>query len=476
MRQAAANLGISRNTIKRYWDGEHTPDDKINYPASVDSVKKLAVMEALKEYFEANKDAPKKQRPNAKTAWAALREKYNYGESTIRLYVRELKGKHPEAFVPLDFEPGEMMQVDWVEIKAVIDGYTHKVPVFCAALPYSYAVFIAVMPDMTLPSFIEAHMMAFDWFGGITERVLYDNLRAAVFSGGGKNAVKQERFKALEAHYSFDAVFANLDSGNEKGSVEDLCGLCRGLAFTPIPNVKSLKELQSHVITECSNYIKFHKVKDRKLPIREMYELERRALRPLPAKRIETGRLLEAVVSHGLTFRFDTTKYSLPMEYVGKTVTVKPRAYTVEAWYGGKLVYTHERPFAKGKHQYIPEHYLPLLERKPRAIRNAAPLKYGVLPPELEVFRSRCTDKDKLEQLVNILLLGREVEAGKLLLAVDCANKSGRPSYKRVCSYLKLSDEALNPFDINQLDTVAVVHADLKQYDELLFNYDAEEN
>jgi len=90
MRRAAEILGISRNTVKRYWDGGHTPDDRNNYPASVDSAGKQAVMEALKVYFEENKGAPKKQRPNAKTAWKALRSKFSYGESTIRGFVLEL--------------------------------------------------------------------------------------------------------------------------------------------------------------------------------------------------------------------------------------------------------------------------------------------------------------------------------------------------------------------------------------------------
>ena len=468
MRRCAEALGISRNTVKRYWDGEHTPDDRKDHPQSVCSPEKLAVMEALESYFEENKNAPKKQAPNAKTAWVAIRDKYNVGESTVRSYVRELKAKRPHAFIPLDFEPGEVMQVDWCEIKAVIDGYTHKVPVFCAALPYSYAIFVAVMPDMTLASFIEGHMMAFEWFSGSTERVFFDNLKVAVLSGTGKNAVKQERFKALEAHYCFEAVFMNADAGNEKGSVENLCGLCRGLAFTPIPHVGSLKELQDHALSCCADYLKFHKVKDRPRPVREMYAEERPALRPLPAKRIEPGAPIEALVWSDLTFWHDTTKYSLPIEYVGKTVTINAHAYTIDAWFGGKLIFTHDRAFIKGKHQYIPEHYLPLLEKKPRAMRNAAPLKYGVLPPELEFFRNRCPNKDKFEQLANILLLGRDIDADELLQAVECANKSGRPTYSAVCFYLKLKKEAIASIDAPLEDDVMVEHADLSQYDALL--------
>ncbi len=85
-------------------------------------------------------------------------------------------------------------------------------------LPYSYAIFAMIMPNMKMPCFVEAHVNAFQFYQGITRRILYDNLRTAVFSGFGKEAIKQERFKMLEAHYAFDAVFANANSGWEKGN------------------------------------------------------------------------------------------------------------------------------------------------------------------------------------------------------------------------------------------------------------------
>jgi hypothetical protein len=282
----------------------------------------------------------------------------------------------------------------------------------------------------------------------------------------------QERFKAFQAHYSFESVFMNANSGNEKGAVENLCGLCRGLAFTPIPHVASLKELQDHVLTECSNYLKFHKVKGRPRPVRVMYEEEQPALRALPSKRLEPGVPVEALVAHDLTFRYDTTKYSLPVEYVGKTITARIRAYTIEAWFGGNLIYTHDRPFVKWKHQYIPEHYLPLLEKKQRAIRNAAPLKYGVLPPQLDEFRRRCPGKDKYEQLANVLMLGRDIDAKELLQAVECANLSGRPTYSAVCRYLELKEESIGLIDTPIAGGITVEHTDLSLYDNLLYEED----
>jgi hypothetical protein len=169
-----------------------------------------------------------------------------------------------------------------------------------------------------------------------------------------------------------------------------------------------------------------------------------------------------------MTFRFNTNKYSLPEEYVGKTVTVRARAHTVEAWHAGKLVYSHVRPYAKGGCQYIPDHYLTLLERKPRAIGNAAPLKIGKLPPELTVFRERCKARDKYEQLANVMLLTRDHGTEEVMRAVDCANRSGASTYKTVLFFLGLDNSIPDERGVAAYDNVVIEHADLRYYDELL--------
>jgi transposase len=470
MRKAAEMLGMSRHTVKRYWDGAHTPDEKKAYPAQIESTQKQAVMAALEKYFHDNVTVGK-QRVNAQTAWKELRETYTVGESTIRKYVRELKGKNPEGFIPLSFEPGEVMQVDWCEVKAVIQGNTWKVPLFCAVLPYSYGIFAMAMPNMKMPCFIEAHVEAFKFFGGVSQRVFYDNLRTAVLSGTGKNAFKQERFKMLEAHYAYEAVFMNYDSGNEKGAVENLCSLIRQVAFTPIPKGNNLKEIQDQVNRSCLDYIRFHKIRGRGKPIAPMFDEERAALMPLPLKQFSAYTETEAKVASDLTFRYDSTKFSAPQEYIGKTVTVRATSYQIEAWCRGKLVCSHIRPFIKGDHQYLPEHYLPLLEKRPRAIPNAAPLKYGALPPELEKFRSLNRDKDKYEQLANILLLARNIGADVLLPAVDWANRTGSPTFEAVQFYIQahnMNTAIPNKPSGDLTDTVIVDKPEFTDYDALM--------
>jgi len=186
----------------------------------------------------------------------------------------------------------------------------------------------------------------------------------------------------------------------------------------------------------------------------------------------------EAVVGSDLTFRYDATKYSVPLEYIGKTIAVRASSYRLEAWHKGVLICTHERPFAKGEHQYLPEHYLPLLEKRPRAIPNAAPLKYGTLPSELEKFRSLNTAKDKYEQLANVLLLGRQFDAEILLRAVHYANRTGSPSLETVRFYLQahsLSDDNQSQDAATLTDAVIVDNPRLDDYD-ILFTKDGEQD
>jgi hypothetical protein len=252
-----------------------------------------------------------------------------------------------------------------------------------------------------------------------------------------------------------------------------LCSLIRQVAFTPMLKGQNLGEIQDQVIRRCLDYIRFHKIRDRQRPIASMFDEERAHLMPLPLKPFSAYAEAEAKVGSDLTFRYDATKYSAPQEYIGKTVTIRATSYKIEAWYRGEMVCKHDRPFIKGDHQYLPEHYLSLLESKPRAIPNATPLKYGVLPPELAKFRKLNRDKDKYEQLVKILLLGKNIDAEVLLSAVDWANRTGSPTYDSVKFYLasrNLEVDRPTKTVLGNIDPVVVEKPRLMDYDTLFMN------
>jgi hypothetical protein len=131
----------------------------------------------------------------------------------------------------------------------------------------------------------------------------------------------------------------------------------------------------------------------------------------------------------------------------------------MDIYHKGNLIYRHKKARHQSDHQYIPELYLKILERKPRAIINAAPLKRGVFPHELSEFMKLCKHRDKNYQLVNILLLGKKPlphRHGRW--AVRQANLTGTPTYDLVCFYLEIKAESrFNSLDTNGLRKVSII-------------------
>ncbi len=465
-RHIAKMLGVSRKTVRKYCKGSLLPGMRKAYQTEKSAFRQ-AIEKEIISIIDEHKDAPAKQRINGKIIWQMLMDKgFELGESTVRKYIHEMRLTTPEIFVPLDFEPGEVMEVDWGDAYVYLNNVKTRISIFCAVLPYSYGIFAAVFPDKTNASFFSGHVMAFEYFTGTPLNCLYDNLRSVVLSGSGKDAVKQERFKKLEAHYAFEGIMCNVRSGWEKGAVENLVAIVRQIALTPMPRVSSLEQLQEHVTHKCMQYCQTHKIKDRPRSIKEMLEEEKKHLLPLPAYPLDPAEEQKALVYPDLTVRLNNIKYSVPPEYAGLNVTLKISPFNVDIYHEGKLLYRHNKARHQSDHQYVPEHYLEILERKPRAIKNAVPLKKGVLPAELKEFMLLCKHRDKNYQLVNILLLGRKIENDTLLWAVKQANATGTPTYDLVCFYLEI--QGANATQLTVDDGVKVKGVDFEKYDELL--------
>lgn len=462
-REIARMLRCSRKTVRKYCQGEISHDAKIIRSRLESSLRQPLEKEVLTLLLE-NKTLPRKQQRTAKTIWQELKKKgFSVGESTVRRYAHNLIMKHPEAFVPLCFEPGEAMQVDWGDVRAWISEVNTTISVFVTILPHSYGLYASIFPDKQGASFLTGHVRAFEFFEGVPKRCIYDNLRSAVLSGSGTTAVKQEEFKKLEAHYGFDSDFCNRAAGWEKGAVENAVAIVRRIAFTPMPRVKDFAELQQHVDACCLEYIETHKIRYRANSIKDMLTEERKHLNPLPLTPMDTAKTVMALVGSDLTVLLDGTRYSVPLDYVGEKVTVKVSPFTISIWHRGKEICTHTKVLKKGDHQYITDHYLELLSRKPRSLINAAPLKKGIMPEELKGFLNQCRAKDKEEQLLKIMLLARTVDPEELLWSVEKANQSGSPTYQLVCFYLGVATSAseIRP-------CITVKHQDLAEYDRLV--------
>jgi len=159
-------------------------------------------------------------------------------------------GKH--AYVPLQFAPGEAFQFDWSEDWVRINGVSTKLQIAHFKLSYSRTFFMRAYLTQSHEMLFDAHYHAFNAFGGIPERGIYDNMKTAVDKiGRGKQRQVNKRFYAMVSHYLYEPEFCNPASGWEKGQIEKVVQDARhGLWYDP-PPFKSLEELNQWLQDRC---------------------------------------------------------------------------------------------------------------------------------------------------------------------------------------------------------------------------------
>jgi len=464
-REIARRLNISRNTVKHYCSGDNVPWERAEGSGRPCSAATPEVIKFINDIFESDKKAPKKQRHTAKRIYERLRDEKNYkgSESTIRHLVASMREEPPkQAFIPLRFDPGEAAQVDWGTAKVRIDGVQVEAHLFCMRLCNSCAPFVIAFPSEREEAFIEAHKKAFEFFGGVPKRLIYDNLKTAVKEGWGKKAQTQESFKAFSAHYAYEASFCNPAEGHEKGLVEGLVKYMRLNMLVPIPAMASWEDLNEYLLARCSKYIKEHKVDSHSLRVNDEYYQEKAALTPLPGRPFEAAKIVEAKVSYFCTVRFDTNQYSVPAKWVGYTVTVKASAFTVDIYYRNELIASHKRSYSKDKTFFELGHYIPLLERSPRAARNARPVKEANLPLEFWKLAVKLPNPDK--DLVRLLRLVVDNGLTQVMDAISNTLSKGIYSIEAVTAGLMPKPE---PVELTQTGP-HIQLVDMRMYDELL--------
>jgi hypothetical protein len=353
------------------------------------------------------------------------------------------------------------VQVDWLEdVVVFIGGVRSIVQVLVFALPYSGAVCAFVYPDKTMLSFLHGHVEYLEWLRGVTNRFLYDLLKTAAQSGSGINAAVNEDFNKLAQHYAFVPEFCNRASGWEKSNAENGVKITRNNAFVPIPRVKDFEDLQNHVSAKLLKYNMTHKIQGKPRKIWDMFLEEQASLAPLPLSPYEVDETVQTKVYPDQTVRYDKMHYSVPHGYVGKSVTLRVSPFELGIYSRGKLLYAHKRVREGGQNQYVLDHYLEALSQKPRAAGQALPIKKGVMPPQCRAFLELCPAADANRQLVEIMLLARDIDEERVFAALDGAISTGKPTAELVRYYLYGQQAPDDAFEIK--------HNDLADYDKLI--------
>lgn len=405
----ARELRLSKNTVKKIIREDKT---EIGYHRSRQGYRVLgSYMESLTQRLSFDLGEPKRRRRTAKKLYAELQgEGYTGSYDAVHEFVLRWRKQEsielPKAFVPLEFSAGEAFQFDFSEEEIELAGVLTRIKVAQIRLCYSRYFLLIAYPNEQLEMVLDAHNQAFRYFGGVCQKGIYDNTKTVVKTVLlGKEREFNPRFLQISAHHLFEPIACTPSAGWEKGQVENQVRTGRVNFFSPLVKVESLDELNLRLEADCLAFAKKSKhplQKDK--TVCQVYEQERSSLLPYRGD-FDSYRAQEEVVSPYSFIRYATNCYSVECAYVGQVVQVRIYAKRIVIVYQNQTIGAHDRCFGRHQRIYDPWHYVPLLERKPGALRNGAPFKKLVLPKAMQKVReqlSAYSDGDK--RFIRILL------------------------------------------------------------------------
>ena len=401
-------FGIARNTIRRILRSGET---SFAYQRDVQPRPKLGQwMEELDRRLVANDRLPRRERLGLIRIFEDLRgEGYQGGYDAVRRYNQTRRRKQgkgsSDAFVPLSFAPGEAYQFDWSHEVVVLRGITTPIKVAQVRLCHSRMLFVRAYPRETQEMVFDAHDKAFAFFRGTCRRGIYDNMRTAVDAVFvGRERAFNRRFLQMCSHYLVEPTACTPASGWEKGQVENQVNVVRERFFKPRLRFAGFAEMNAWLLDRCVGYARAHPHPERRdSAVWEVFEAERPSLVPY-AGPFDGFHARAASVSKTCLVQFDRNKYSVMSQAVGRPVEVQAYADRIRVRQDGEVVADHQRCFGRDQTLYDPWHYVPVLARKPGAMRNGAPFKDWVLPGALGRARQKLKGvPDGDRQMVKIL-------------------------------------------------------------------------
>jgi transposase len=471
--EIARRTSLSRNTIKTWL---RTPvRSEMQYRRSP-ALKKIGPYEViLREALAADARRPRRERRTALKLFAQL-QGHGFPGSYARVtefirawHLEQGAGSARTAYVPLSFAWGEAFQFDWSEEGLVIGGVWRKVQLAHMKLCASRAFWLVGYPSQGHEMLFDAHTRCLTGLGGVAGRGIYDNMKTAVDRTPRKDRgrVVNARFAAMAAHYLFEPDFCNVASGWEKGRVEKGVQDARRRIWQDAQQERfgSFAELNTWLATRCLAAWDAPHPDLPDVTIREAWTQERAELMPMPTP-FDGYVEVPARVSSTSLVSVARNRYSVPCAWAGHRVSVRLYPERVVIADAG-VVAEHARAVDRDHVVYDWQHYLPLVERKPGALRNGAP--FADLPDPLQRLRRallRHDGGDKVMARVLMAVPTHGVDA--VLVAVELVLESGRPSADHVLNVIaRLTDGPPAPSVATALTVDTAPLADPHRYDAL---------
>jgi transposase len=430
---------IHWETLKKILQYPEPPGYRITTPRAKPKIGPF--LERIAQIIDNDKSLPKKQRHTAKRIYERIQEEGYQGKYTqVKEAVRELRRINREVFMPLIHRPGEA-QVDFGYALAKVSGDLRKIAFFVMVLPHSDAFFVMTFERECTESYWEGHRRAFEFFGGVPQRITYDNAKVLVSKVINSHQRQlTDGFLKLQSHYLFKEHFCRVARANEKGVVEGVVKYARLNFFVPVPQVNDLNELNAWLVEICRQDMK-RRLRGKTATKKELLKKDQAAFLSLPPATFDACRKQPTRANSLSLVRFDDNDYSVPVAYAHHEIVVKGYVDRVVLCHQQKVVAEHRRSWNKEGVFFNYLHYLPLLEQKPGALDHARPLADLNLPDCFDTLRRRLVleqqkQGDATREFIRVLRLLEDHSMANLKQAVQKALRIRAHSRDAVAQFL----------------------------------------
>ena len=313
---------------------------------------------------------------------------YTGSVSLVRRYLRKVRPARGRVYQEVHYEPAQAMQVDWGECGRVrIGNTTRKVSVFVAVLCYSRMIYIEFTLSQRKEEFYRGIVHALEFFGASPRAIIFDNLKAAVLNGSGRDACLHPEFLALCGYFCLQPIACERRDPESKGIVE------RGVRYVKhnalAGRAEELTRFEDYLALapqwrdQVAN-VRMHET-TRERPV-DRFERERSLLRALPAIPFDTDEVVPAVVNPHARIEFDGNRYSVPPRFVRQPVTIRASRDDVRVLHEGQVVAQHVRCYERRQLIVLPDHRLAALALRKRSRSTAMEHEFDALGPEARQF------------------------------------------------------------------------------------------
>lgn len=392
-----------------------------------------------------------------------------------------------EAYLRLRTLPGEQAQVDWGHFGYVEIGRARRpLMAFVMVLSYSRKIFLRFYLNAQMANFLRGHVAAFEAFGGVPKVLLYDNLKSAVLERQGDAIRFNPELLEFSGHYHFEPRPVAVARGNEKGRVERAIRYIRDNFFAA-RDWKDIDDLNAQAMQWCNETSADRLCpEDKTRTVADVFLEEQSHLLQLPGNHYYAEERVEVSVSKTPYLRFDLNDYSVPHDFVKRTLIVHATQTHVHIHDGATLIAEHERCYDKGKQVENNNHVQALVDEKKKARHGRGQDRLIKTIPGAQIFLMKAAERGyNLGSQVSTLLRLLDMYGAKdceiaLLLSVE----KDIPHVNTVRLILeKNRDEQdqkpLMPVrlpDDDRVRQLSVRPHDLSQYDQLEKNTSEKEN